>query len=1229
MGAVSQPVEFAGNARFRLVRRIGAGGMGVVWEAFDQEHGRRVALKTLRTVSADALSRFKNEFRALQDLHHDNLVSLGELFEHEGHWFFTMDLVHGCDFLAWVRPRVDGQPDPIVDPSGADTEILGGGPVRGTVRSTRPGPRFHEARLRSALGQLARGVHALHAAQKVHRDLKPSNILVTDDQRVVILDFGLITEANDAAEDKLVGTVGFMSPEQASARAVGPASDWYSVGVLLYLALAGRLPFDGAADDVIALKQRVEPIPPLAICPDVPRDLDRLCADLLKVHPESRPDGAEVLRRLDQGDLPALVTPPFVGRKRELEVLHAGHDEARAGRRAVVCLRGESGVGKSALAAHFTGSLRNAVVLEGRCYERESVPYKGVDGAMDELAAHLERLGPEIAELLPRDVGLLPRVFPQLGRVKAIADSSGPHAGEIEPQELRHRVFAALRELLRKLAERSSLVLLIDDYQWAGADSTALLAEVLRGPDAPPLLLITTVRSDVRSDPVPTALSDDLRLVEVEGLPAADALALADALLGSSAARPGVANAIAAEAQGHPLFIDALVRNSAAGASGRALKLEEALRERIDRLDPTARRLVEVVAVAGTPVQQSVAARVARLELSELVSHVSSLRGAHLVRTRGGRASDAIEPYHDRVRAAALAALTGERRHELHRELALTLEANAGQADLESICQHWMAVGDAPRAGRWAVLAAQQASDALAFDRAARLYQQALQLRPELDPQRALELQVKLAEALGNAGRSHAAAQAYLRAAKVAVGARARELQRRAATHLLYAGHVDAGLEAVAQVLSSMGLAFPATPGQALMSLLISRVRIRLRGLRIVERPADTIPPEQLERIDTCFSIATGLGLVDIIRGAEFQARHILYALESGDTVRSARALAFESMFAAAAGPFGRRRVKSLLSRANELAQKTTDPRATAWVVGAHGFTELQQGRWLTAHDELTRAEEILRERCTGVRWELASMQVHRLMCLTVMGRLEELIERGRRYLSEAEDRGDLFASTMLRLGPMPAVWLALDDPEGGKRDTQAALTEWSSRGQGFHLQHLYGMQARAQYALYTGDGAGAFRILDEQEEAVRRSQMYRFQIMREALREQRARALLAWARASEGAARTELLTRVDADVRLLERERSAWSGALAKLYRASAAQLGGRTDRALVLLGEAEKQLAETHMHIYELCARRRRGELMGGAAGRALVDEMDATLRSRGARDPRKVVRLCAPGF
>src|SRR5262249_42632337 len=129
----------------------GRGGMGVVYEALDRERGARVALKTLQHVSADGLLRFKTEFRALQDVHHPNVVRFGELFEERGQWWLTMELVEGDSFLDHVRP----------------------------------GGRLDERRLRVALPQLAAALRALHGHGLVHRDIKPHNVLVTAAGRVV------------------------------------------------------------------------------------------------------------------------------------------------------------------------------------------------------------------------------------------------------------------------------------------------------------------------------------------------------------------------------------------------------------------------------------------------------------------------------------------------------------------------------------------------------------------------------------------------------------------------------------------------------------------------------------------------------------------------------------------------------------------------------------------------------------------------------------------------------------------------------------------------------------------------------------------------------------------------------------------------------------------------------------------------------------------------------------
>jgi eukaryotic-like serine/threonine-protein kinase len=1128
--------------RFEVRGTLGAGGAGTVYRAFDRQLQREVALKLLRQASGRDLYRFKREFRALADIVHPNLVALHEMHASDGDWYFTMELVEGVSFIDWVRPGKQA------------------GPQR--ARADIAEASLDVARLRAALVQLVDALLALHRAGKLHRDLKPSNVLVTGTGRVALLDFGLVLGLAEGNPDRLaVGTPVYMSPEQASDQPLDEASDWYSVGAMLYEALTARRPFEGESEQVMTRKQTEEPRGPQQIATDVPDGLAKLCMLLLSSRPAERPSGAELLDAL--GAAPSPTTrgisrsfPPsaFVGRANEIAMLRSALADVRRGG-VTVLVKGKSGIGKSTLVRRFMREVADSVfIVEGRCFEREAVPFKMLDGVVDSLTAAVLRLLPsEIDAIAPRDLGSLVRMFPVLRRVPRFAELAGTSPVPVDPQELRRRGFRALKTTFAKLARIRPLVIFVDDVHWGDVDSTGFLADLLHGSEPGVLVIIAHRPEDylgivaqLKRPPGGNARRGDVRDLEITGLSDDDA-ALLVMQLAQEAQDPGRTETVIAAGGGNPLVLTEMAR---AESLDRGMKIEDVVREKMARLPPDVQSLLAVTSIAARPLPVEIAAHAAGIfggldEAAQLVTE-------RLATLREVDGATILHPAHDYVRAAVLASLDTETKAGWHEALAQAFEAVQGEdkLDQQAVVEHWLAAGHPANAAHHAVGAALQAEEHLAFRRAAELYQISLTFGP-WDAAGQRDLLRRKAHALVCAGQLDEAAEVFEHAAQLLVDDDSIDLERLRVEALLRRGRLDEALPAAEKLLDQIGMRIPLGGRSSRTKLATQWLAMKLRGLDYVERDVADIPPGDLLVIDVLYSITSGLAFADPALGRVVLSELMRAALDAGEPVRVCLALAQEVCYAAAAGSRNRVVVEAVGRRLLSIAARLAHRELSGFAEVAIGIAAFQSGRWRDARGHLESGLQTLRDHGAGVRWEIDVGDTFWLSSLLYLGEWAEMARMTHLLLRDAIDRGDLVAQQNLRSGRCTFAWLLLDRADEAR--VQLDIAERSLR-EGFHLPHVAAITAAANIALYQHRADDAAKRLDDAWPMFEKLGCMRMQQLRVELVMLRARVELAdTSHPIDDRAR---FVRNMADE--LVKEGAGWAAGLGHMLRAGAHALTG-----------------------------------------------------------------------
>ena len=1202
---VADAAPVLGAGRFEVRGTLGAGGAGVVYRAFDRQLQREVALKLLRQASGRDLYRFKREFRALADIVHPNLVALHELHAAGGDWYFTMELVEGVSFVDWVRPsRMAG-------PSRTRQDILA--------------TAVNGVRLRGALVQLIDALIALHKAGKLHRDLKPSNVLVTVQGRLALLDFGLVSNLSEDNPERLaVGTPVYMSPEQASDQMLTEASDWYSVGAMLYEALTGRRPFEGESEQVMTRKQTELPLDPRQLAPAAPEDLSRLCMLLLQPSPAARPTGFAILDQLGATPSPrtrdmarTAMPTSFVGRSKELDELSRAFADSRR-RGVTMFIKGSSGLGKSTLIRKFLRGLGEGVfVLEGRCFEREQVPFKMLDGIVDMLTGAIIGLPAEqIDALAPKELGSLMRLFPVMKRVKRFAELALQSPPPADPAELRRRGFQALRAVLVKLARVRPLVMFVDDAHWGDADSIVFLGELIHGADPATLIIVAHRPEDYLGvvaklkNPQGGARRGDVRDLELGVLDEADATALVAQL----SADPRRAEEIVRSGGGNPLVLSELARvpQLAPGA-----KVADIVKARASRLSPEAQAMLAVSAIAAKPIPVEIAAHAAGVVGGH--DEASALSIERLATLRRVNGQMILQPAHDHVRAAVLASLDVESRAGWHEALARAYEDVQGEAQLDSqaVVEHWLAAGHPANAGHHAVSAAYAAEEALAFRRAAQLYEMALTYGP-WDATGQRDLLRKKAHALACAGQLDEAATFYGHAAQLLTDEEAIDCERLRIEALLRRGRIDEVLPAAERLLDQIGVRSPF--GSSRTRLATQWMQQKLRGLDFVERDATQIRPAELQRIDVLYSIVSGLAFADPALGRVLQSELMRLALETGEPLRVCLALAQEVCYAAAAGNRNAAAVAAVAARLHSLAARMEHPPMIGLAETALGIAAYMSGQWGDARSHLESGLAILRDHGAGVRWEIDVGETYWLASLYYLGEWRELMRQSEPILRDALERGDVVSQIGVRTGRASLGWLIAHRPDEAR--IQLAAAE-ASLAPGFHLPHVLAIQAATNIDLYVGDVVAAATRLEHAWPQLDQIGVLRMQHLRIELTSLRARTILSDPRRPL----EDRVRMVRPIAEELIKEGAPWAIALGQLLRAATQYARHDIDGAIVSLLAAENQLAATGMIGWLHAARMRRGRVEGGPGGIARAEAARDLLNELGAQNPDRIAALLVP--
>ena len=1012
--------------RYNILRRVGAGGMGVVYEAHDSRTDERLALKVLLPHAAeesDGLLRFKREFRALARLRHPNVVRVLDAGIENDVPFIAMEFLDGRD----VRTHVKSQPD-------------------GVAR---------DKELRHCLRQIFGALAHVHARRIVHRDLKPENVIVCSDGRVKLMDFGVarVQQTSSHSGPGLLGTFAYMAPEQVLGRPVDGRSDLYAVGILLYEILTGAFPFP-VAPPAAALHHHVNSTPEhvLKVAPDSDPALAALTHRLLEKDPLDRLQSAEEAFRYLDGDdtapvdlsLPGqLFAPRFVARFEEMTVLGEFVDDLIEGRGRLLALHGPSGIGKSRLVQELLYKVgERAVVLQGQCAaERSQHVYYPFQTIFDEVEAIARRGLQELAQrIVGPDAALLQSVSPRLARL------GGPARAEhFDAAERKVRLHKAMVGVIGRLALTQPVLVVLEDVHWSDPGTLEMIWDISRtlltarprgaaGETVCPVGLILTRRSLSEGPDASEALVRRLKerngfeALGVGPIPEEGVRAMLRTMTGVQEPTSEVVEELVRTARGRPVMVQEVLESWVSDRTlerqrgiwhfrGRPLEVtqketsgttgedndeptlsgahavppvpdlpagtDDVVQARLGHLSTGARMLIERLALLGRGLPANLVAALTEGDEESFLDAIDELVRARLLLEEVDRQRVRYRFQHDDFRAAVVRSLPAERKAALHAFIATRIEDRFRRRRSElapMLARHFSAAGQGARAVRYLSRMAQRASEQGDLDGALRRLDRATRILDERPRTRAtatrrLRLLMQQIDLLLDFGRASEALdradpQAGLTARNPELMSAELNLRRAAAQFSL--GELDAALATLANM-----------PSRSPTRSLAARY-LRLEGRARLQR-RDYVQARAV--LQAACDLAKDAGLDDLAHELDREIAVVL--THEGE---------YE-------GALGR------LERGLRHARSQRDARAIGHLLGQIGLVHAARGESEEAESRLTEAVDVaqsLGHSEAVLRWsgELGRILMDRGDVESAVAHLKDTVDRAADHSDRASEAG-------------------------------------------------------------------------------------------------------------------------------------------------------------------------------------------------------------------------------